>query len=90
MKLKKNLKAVSNNLLRFAILAIPAYLVAYVVSKLSFLISDGANVSFPLEFAYQLYPLMELVSHVVGASVGVVVAIIGLLFINRFLKRNPV
>lgn len=90
MGLKKTLKAVINNLLRFAILAIPAYLVAYIVSKLSFLISDGAYVSFPLEFAYQLYPLMELVSHVVGASVSVVFAVIGLILINRFLKHNAI
>ena len=70
MKFKKTLKAVFKNLLRFAILAIPVYLVAYVVSKLSFLISEGAYVSFPLEFAYQLYPLMELVSHTISASVS--------------------
>ncbi len=87
MKLKKTLKAVIKNLLWFAILAIPIYLVAYVVSKLSILISEGAYVSFPLEFAYQLYPLMELVSHTISASVSVVVAVIGLYFMGRFSKK---
>ena len=90
MKFKKTLKAVIKNLLWFVFLAIPVYLVVYVVIKLSFLISEGSYVSFPLELAYQLYPLMELVSHIVGASVSVVVAVIGLYFINRFLKRYPI
>ena len=90
MKIKKTLKAVIKNLFWFVILAIPVYLVAYIVTKLSFLISDGADISFPLELAYQLYPLMELVSHVVGASVSVVVAVISLFFIYRFLRKYPV
>ena len=90
MKIKKTIKAIIKNLIWFALLAIPVYLVAYIVTKLSFLINDGAEVSFPLELAYQLYPLMELVSHIVGASVSVVVAVIGLYFINRFLKRYPI
>ena len=87
MKLKKTLKAVIRNLLRFAILAIPVYLGVYVVSKLSFLISEGAYISFPLEFAYQLYPIMELLSHAISASVSVVVAAIGLYFMGRFSKK---
>jgi len=87
MKLKKTLRAVIKNLLWFAILAIPIYLVAYVVSKLSFLISEGAYVSLPLEFAYQLYPIMELVSHTISASVSVVVAAISLYFMGRFSKK---
>lgn len=87
MKLKKTLKAVIKNFLRFAILVIPVYLVAYVVTKSSFLIFDGADISLPLEFAYQLYPLMELVSHTVSASVSVVVAVIGCYFIGRFSKK---
>ncbi len=87
MKLKKTLKSVIKNLSWFVFLAIPVYLVVYVVTKLSFLISDGAYVSFPLEFAYQLYPLMELVNHTVSASVSVVAALIGLHFMNRFSKK---
>ncbi len=87
MKILKTLKAVIKNLLWFAFLAMPVYLVAYVVSKLSFLISEGVYVSFPLEFAYQLYPLMELVSHAVSASVSIVVAAVGLYFIDRFSKK---
>ena len=87
MKLKKTIKAVVKNLLWFAILVIPIYLVMYVVSKLSFLISEGAYVSLPLEFAYQLYPIMELVSHTISASVRVVVAAIGLYFIGHFSKK---
>lgn len=87
MKLKKTLKAVIKNLLWFVFLAIPVYLVAYVVSKLSFLISEGAYVSLPLEFAYQLYPVMELVSHTVSASISLVVAAIGLYFMGRFSKK---
>ncbi len=90
MKIKKTIRAIIRNLIWFALLVIPVYLGAYVVTKLSFLISDGAEVSFPLELAYQLYPLMELVSHAVGASVSVVVAVISLLFIYRFLKKYPI
>lgn len=89
MKLKKILKAVIKNLLWLVFLAIPVYLVVYVITKLSFLISDGAYISFPLELSYQLYPQMELVSHVVGASVSVLVAVIGWYFIIRFLKQYP-
>lgn len=51
MKFKKTLKAVIKNLLWIILLAIPVYLVVYVVTKLFFLISDGAYISFPLELA---------------------------------------
>jgi len=91
---KGTLKSIKKNLYWIPLLGAPLYFLIYLVVLSSFILYYRAyymlplDYPLPIEYVYQTFPFMELISHMIGLLISAILTTIVAYIFNRFKKIN--